>query len=114
MTVAKENTVAESVENATKYFIECEVTRIKGETKDGKKYDFLSYTAYDKKGRKSKLKFTKDAEGMPKEEGLFTLEISPKMINRDKQTRYNEYWVKGVISYKHYDGYAEDDEELPF
>lgn len=113
MTVAKENTSSSVKNEQTNYLIECEVTRVKGE-KESKKYDFLSYTAYDKKGRKAKLKFTKDAEGMPKEEGLFILEIDPKQINRDNGTRYNEYWVRGVVSFKHYDGFTQHDEELPF
>ena len=113
MTTAKENTSA-SVSNAqTNYLIQCDVVRIKGE-KDGKKYDFLSYVAYDKKGRKSKLKFTKTAKNIPSEEGIYVLEIEPSKINRDKTTKYNEYWVKDIISYKTYDGFTQDDEELPF
>ena len=112
MTTANENTSA-SVENAQNYKIQCDVVRVKGE-KEGKKYDFLSYTAYDKKGRKSRLKFTKTARNIPDKEGIYVLEIEPKDINRDKTTKYNEYWVRNVVSYSVYDGFTQDDEELPF
>lgn len=95
------------------YLIQCDVKRIKGE-KDGKKYDFFSYTAYDKRGKKSKLKFTKDAKNVPAEEGCFTLTIDKTKINRDKSTKFNEYWVKDVIKFEVYDGFTQDEEDLPF
>lgn len=105
--------VASAEQNSNYYLIQCDVTRIKGE-KDGKKFDFLTYTAYDKRGKKSKLKFTKDANNVPQEEGCYTLTIDKSKINRDKTTKYNEYWVKDVIKYEIYDGFAQEDEELPF
>jgi uncharacterized protein YxeA len=105
--------VASAKENSNVYLIQCDVTRIKGE-KDGKKYDFFSYTAYDKRGKKSKIKFTKDAKNVPQEEGCYTLYIEKTQINRDKTTKYNEYWFKDVIKYEIYDGFTQDEEELPF
>ena len=96
------------------YKIQCDVIRIKGTSKDGEAYDFLTYTGWDKNGRKCKLKFTKACEGQPKKEGCYVLEIDEKDINRDKQVRFNEYWVKNVISYTEYDGFKTDPEDLPF
>lgn len=105
--------VITSAEENSNYTIQVDVKRIKGE-KDGKKYDFLTYTAYDKRGKKSKLKFTKDASNVPNEEGCFTLTIDKTKINRDKSTKYNEYWVKDVVKYEIYDGFNTKDEDLPF
>lgn len=96
------------------YKIQCDVIRIKGTSQDGDDYDFLTYTGWDKNGRKCKLKFTKACEGQPKKEGCYVLEIDEKDINRDKQVRFNEYWVKEVKSYTEYDGFKTDPEELPF
>ena len=96
-----------------KYLIQCDVVRVKGE-KDGKKYDFLTYTAYDKRGKKSKLKFVKTASNVPQEEGCYTLTIDRTKINRDKSTKYNEYWVKDVIKCEIYDGFTQVDDDLPF
>ena len=105
--------IASAEENSNVYLIQCDVKRIKGE-KDGKKYDFLTFTAYDKRGKKSKLKFTKEASNVPQEEGCFTLVIEKSKINRDKSVKFNEYWVKDVVKYEVYDGFATKDEDLPF
>lgn len=111
MATEKENS---SVDTGTKiYKIQVDVKRIKGE-KEGKKYDFLTYTAYDKRGKKSKLKFTKTAQNVPADEGCFTLTILTTNINRDKSTKYNEYWVKNVESYEIYDGFTATEDDLPF
>lgn len=111
MATEKENSYVDT--EAKIYKIQVDVKRIKGE-KDGKKYDFLTYTAYDKRGKKSKLKFTKTAQNVPNEEGCFTLTISSTDINRDKSTKYNEYWVKNVDSYSVYDGFTSTEDDLPF
>ena len=105
--------VVESAAENNNYNIQVDVKRVKGE-KDGKKYDFLSYTAYDKRGKKSKLKFTKDAKNVPQDEGSYTLTIEKSKINRDKSTKYNEYWVKDVVKFEIYDGFNTKDEDLPF
>ena len=107
-----ENTNTVGTTNGAKlYEIVMEVKRITGE-KDGKKYDFLAYSGYDNHNRKCKFKFTKACKGQPDEEGLFTVMIDSKMINKDKQSRFNDYWIKAVESFKKYDGFNK--EELPF
>lgn len=105
-------TVGET-KNATIYDITMEVARIKGE-KDGKKYDFLAYSGYDKHGKKCKFKFTKDCQGQPVNEGIYVCKIDKTMINKDKSSRYNDYWVRKVESYTDYDGFKGNDEDLPF
>lgn len=102
----------EKKENTYNLFIH--VSRIKGE-KDGKKYDFLAYSGADTRGKKCKFKFTKDAENYPKEEGYFCLNVNKANINRDKQSIYNEYWIRGVCnSFEIYDGFKPNSEDLPF
>lgn len=96
------------------YKIQCDVHRIKGE-KDGKSYDFLTYTAYDKQGKKCKLKLTKDCANYPKKEGCYYLNIAKADIRRDKQVKYREYWVRNIVSYDEFDGFDDSNEEdLPF
>lgn len=97
------------------YKIQCDVIRIKGTSKDGKKYDFLTFNGWDKHGRKCKLKPTKSCQDkMPNTEGCYVLEVDENDIRPDKQVRFNEYWVRNVISYTEYDGFKTDPEELPF
>lgn len=98
-------------ESAKLLNIVMEVKRITGE-KDGKKYDFLAYSGYDKNNRKCKFKFTKACKGQPDSEGIFNVIIDSKYINKDNGSRFNDYWIKAVESYTVYDGFNKQD--LPF
>ena len=98
------------------YKIQCDVTRKIGENDNGK-YDFLVYDAWDKKGKKCALKFTRDCEGKPNKPGCYFLNILKKDIRQDKQSRHREYWVRAVQSYEEYDGFTnngDNEEDLPF
>lgn len=109
-----ENTTNGSAPESAKLLkIIMEVKRIKGE-KNGNKYDFLAYNGYDKNNRKCKFKFTKACKGQPDDEGLFEVTVDSKMINKDKGSRFNDYWIKAVESYTKYDGFQSKPEDLPF
>ena len=95
------------------YKIRVEAKRIKGE-RDGKKYDFLSFEGFDKNGRKCRFKFTKDCNDVPEEEGEYIMTVDRAYINKDKQSRFNNYWVKEVISFEEYDGFTPNEDDLPF
>lgn len=82
--------------------IELIAEQIKGETKDGKKYDFLSYHTYDKKAKKAKIKFTKKAKNTPTEAGTYEAVIRREDMNRDKQSKYYEIWVKDIVALNEY------------
>lgn len=82
--------------------IEIVAEKIKGETKDGKKYDFLSFHTFDKKGKRAKIKFTKKAKNIPDEVGIYEAVIHRDNINRDKQAKYYEVWVKDVTELNEY------------
>ena len=82
--------------------IELIAEQVKGETKDGKKYDFLSYHTFDKKAKRAKIKFTKKANNIPTESGTYEAVIKREDMNRDKQSRYYEIWVKDIVSLHDY------------
>lgn len=112
-----ENQNNQQVATPTVYEIVMHAKRIKGE-KDGRKYDFMSYEATDTKGQKAKFKFVKElAESgiLPKEAGEYLFKIDKRYINRDKKTRFNEYWVREVVSVEPYVPHFDDNvEDLPF
>ena len=74
------------------------VERIKGE-KDGKKYDFLAYTTTNKKGERSRIKFPKTVENIPKKEGIYVVTVESVNIRRDNRVVFPTYWVQQVESY---------------
>lgn len=82
--------------------IELIAEQIKGETKDGKKYDFLSFHTFDKKGKRAKIKFTKKAKNTPTEAGVYEAVIKREDMNRDKQSRYYELWIKDIVELNDY------------
>lgn len=110
------STNQEQVAN-TVYEIVMHAKRIKGE-KDGRKYDFLSYEGADKDGHKCKFKFTKEAVAqgvLPKEAGEYLFKIDKRYINKDHKTRFNEYWIKTILSVEEYvPRFTENTEDLPF
>ena len=53
-----------------------------------RKLDFMSFTGFNKKGKKFTLKFTKDCENVPETEGEFILFIDKTKINQDKSVKY--------------------------
>lgn len=98
------------------YKIQCDVERKVGENDNGK-YDFLTYTAWDTRGKRSTLKFTKACEGQPKKPGCYFLTINKKDITQDKSSRFRQYWVRAVESFEEYDGFSnrtDNEEDLPF
>ena len=101
--------------NQAAYELVIHAKRIKGESADGRKYDFLSYEGYDKEGHKCKFKFTKDVKNLPSEAGEYVFVILKTKINRDKKVRFNEYWIRQVESIAPYAPHFEDNvEDLPF
>lgn len=74
------------------------VERKRGE-KDGKKYDFLAYTATNKKGERSRLKFPKTVENIPKKEGIYVVSVDSVNIRRDNRLVFPTYWIQQVESY---------------
>ena len=68
-------------------------------TNDGKR-SFLTWTAYTKTGNSIRLKFTRDVDNIPTEEGFYTLTIDPSCANINNQKRYPELWVKHVIKFE--------------
>lgn len=97
------------------YEIIIRARRIKGESANGKKYDFLSFEGYDTNGQKCKFKFTNAVKNLPVEAGEYTFIIPKAAINKDKKVRWNEYWVREVQSCDPYVPHFDDNvEELPF
>lgn len=100
--------------NVATYEIVIRAKRISGE-KDGKKYNFFSYEAFDTTGKKCKIKFTKEVTNQPKEDGEFTIIVPKSAMNRDKKVRWNEYWVRQIVDCKPYvPHFDENVEDLPF
>ena len=95
------------------YKLEIEVKRIKGE-KNGKKYDFLGYTGYTTDGRKAKFKFTKDCKNKPEAEGLYICLVDSDKIWKDKQTKFNEFFIKELKSCEVFEFNAPENDDLPF
>ena len=103
------------IQGTTVYEIVVTAKRIQGETADGRKYDFLTWTGYDKDGRKCKFKMVNGIQGLPKNAGEYVLKVYKEFINRDKKTRFNEYWVREIISCEPYEPHFEANvEDLPF
>ena len=46
--------------------------------------DFMSFTGFNKKGKKFTMKFTQDCENIPEKEGEYMLFIPKGKINQDK------------------------------
>ena len=68
-------------------------------TNDGKR-SFLTWTAYTKTGYSIRLKFTRDVDNIPTEEGFYTLTVDPACANINKQKRFPELWVKNVVKFE--------------
>lgn len=79
-----------------------------------RKLDFMSFTGFNKKGKKFTMKFTQDCENIPEKEGEYILVIPKGKINQDKSVKYLTYWVKEVKDYALYDGFKENTEDLDF
>ena len=106
--------MAQNENNVSTYEIVIRAKRIKGE-KDGRKYDFLAYEAYDNDGRKCKIRFTKDVKNLPTDAGEYTFVIPKNKMNRDKSIKWREYWVQEVLSCTAYEPKFDGTvEELPF
>ena len=106
-----ENTKRVATEN---YEIVIRAKRIKGENAS-RKFDFLAYEGYDKDGHKCKFKFTQAVKNLPTEAGEYVFVIPKNAINKDKRVRWNEYWVRDVISCEAYvPHFDETVEDLPF
>ena len=84
------------------YEIVMDCKRIKGE-KEGKKYDFLAYYGYDSKGRRCNFKLTKACSVKPEAEGKYIVIVEKCDINKDKKSRYNDYWIRSICKFKEYD-----------
>ena len=90
------------------YTLNVTATRIKNE-----KYDFLSFSTINKKGKIGRVKFTMDCPNIPQEEGMYRITVNKKYINQDKSMKYLTYWVSKVEDY--YSLSRKDNtEDLPF
>lgn len=81
--------------------ITVKVERIKGE-KDGKKYDFLSFTSNNKKGERCRIKFPRTCTNIPNKEGVYVLSVLATEIKRDSRFVRPTYWVEKVEEYTDY------------
>ena len=88
--------------------------RIKGTRANGEEYDFISFIGYEKSGKKASFNFTRDCNDVPEEEGEYIITVKKKYINKDKNVRFNRYWIKELESVVPYDGYIENEEDLDF
>lgn len=100
----------------TEYNIMLEAVRLKGNSDDGKAYDFIAFHTYDKTGKKAKIKFTKAVKKdlIPEKAGTYTLVVEKKNISKDKYNKYPVFWVKEIKALTEYEPSALDnDEDLP-
>lgn len=95
------------------YKLEIEAKRIKGE-KDGKKYDFLSYSGFENGGKRCKFKFTKQCKNKPEEEGLYTVVVDSDKIWQDKQSKFKEYFISETKSCELFVFTPSENDDLPF
>lgn len=110
--MADERTVATA---SVVYEIVMHAKRMKGTNASGKPYNFLAFSGTDKSGHKSQFKFKSDCNDAPKDEGEWLVRVDKRFINKDKRTRFNEYWIAQVVSVEPYvPQFIENTEDLPF
>lgn len=93
------------------------VRRLTGVSKKtNKKYDFLTYEGFDTNNRKVTFKLTKAVTNAPKTEGVYVWMVKPENISKDKSSRFNQYWIRGIESVEDYKGPEPKDDyaDLPF
>ena len=83
---------------------------------DGEKRSFVSFTTVDKKGRKCRLKFTKECENVPKKAGKYKMIIDKNNMNIDKNSIYYTVWVEQIETVEKVDKFERKNrvEELDF
>lgn len=84
--------------------------------KTNKKYDFLTFEGFDTNNRKVTFKLTKAVTNAPTREGAYVWMVKPENISKDKASRFNQYWIRGIESVEDYKGpeLKDDYEDLPF
>lgn len=113
---ATKNNTPTPEDNNVVYTLDVEVQQIKGVTDDGRKYDFLAFETYDKRGQRVKLKFRKELKDqLPTYPGNYVLKVDKRYIARDKKSKYPVYWVRQIISFEPlvFDD-VDNTEDLPF
>lgn len=101
---------------AVVYDIVIHAKRMKGtSSKSGKAYNFLTFEGFDVHQHKCQFKFKSDCNDVPRDEGDYLIRVDKRFINRDKRTRFNEYWIAQLVSVEPYvPQFAENTEDLPF
>ena len=64
--------------------------------KTNKKYDFLAYEGFDNHNKKVTFKITQAVNNAPKTEGVYVWMVKPENISKDKTSRFNQYWIRGI------------------
>lgn len=95
------------------YTLEIECKNIKGE-KNGKKYDFLAYSGFTVDGKKCKYKFTKACKLKPEEIGIYKCTVDSDKIWKDKQSKFNEYWIAELKTCEVFEFTPKENDDLPF
>lgn len=93
------------------------VRRLTGVSKKtNKKYDFLTYEGYDTHNKKVTFKVIQAVKNAPTIEGTYVWMVKPENISRDKSSRFNQYWIRGIESVEDYKGPEPKDDyaDLPF
>lgn len=67
------------------------------------KKTFLSWTTYDKKGKRYSVHFRKEIV-LPKEEGTYEMEVDEKNFQVNNYKRYPEVWVSKEAFFAPYTG----------
>ncbi len=80
------------------YKLEIEAKRIEGE-KNGKKYDFLAYSGFTVDGKKF---------------GIYKCTVDSNKIWKDKQTKFNEYWIAELKTCEVFEFTPKENDDLPF
>ena len=98
------------------YDIVIHAKRMKGtSSKSGKSYNFLTFEGYDTHSHRCQFKFKSDCNDVPKEEGEYLIRVDKRYINKDKRTRFDEYWIAKLVSVEPYaPQFTENTEDLPF